>query len=416
MRIRRKNLIRYSKQNIYLSFIFVLSILIGVGYSYLNSTLSISGTTTITKSTWDVHFENLIPTEGSVAATSTIENNSTLVNFEVALENPGDFYEFTIDVVNAGSIDAMIGSLVNTGLTEDQSRFLDYTVTYADGTLIKEKDLLKATTKDTVKVKVKYKDDITAADLPGEDQYLELQLNLIYVQADDSALAVAHTVCKRATSLHVSGDNTYGSLGNIGTLAGGDAFDCDVNGDGIYDSATERFYYITDLNTNNNYATLIYYSNVSSGMPNNTDHFPYNTVGSLRGPETAMKQLPTTTQWTNISLSNTTRDIINENGEVKVNNFSYEGYAARLITLQEVKKVCKGTDDYGNVTLDDCKYLLENIPAEGALIGYWLENYQGNSSYVYIVTRPNSILTAGSTWGGNGVRPVIEVPKTMMNY
>ena len=34
---------------------------------------------------------------------------------------------------------------------------------------------------------------------------------------------------------------TYGSLELSGTLTIGDAFDCDVNGDGVYNSETEIF-------------------------------------------------------------------------------------------------------------------------------------------------------------------------------
>ena len=72
-------------------------------------------------------------------------------------------------------------------------------------------------------------------------------------------------ICKRATVLHTeectqtdgsmfcSGAGytangskgtstiTYGNLGTSGTLSSGDAFDCDVNGDGTYDPSTERF-------------------------------------------------------------------------------------------------------------------------------------------------------------------------------
>ena len=72
--------------------------------------------------------------------------------------------------------------------------------------------------------------------------------------------------CKRATSLHTetcsqtsgncAGDGyasgstiTYGNLGSGSTLTTGDAFDCDVNGDGEYNSETERFYYVTDMNS-----------------------------------------------------------------------------------------------------------------------------------------------------------------------
>ena len=86
-------------------------------------------------------------------------------------------------------------------------------------------------------------------------------------------------VCKRATTLHrETCDRTetnlycrvdgyaqgstieYGNLGTTGSLATGDAFDCDVNGDGTYDSSTERFYYVTDMN--NDIALLIFYNNI----------------------------------------------------------------------------------------------------------------------------------------------------------
>lgn len=42
----------------------------------------------------------------------------------------------------------------------------------------------------------------------------------------------------------------------------GDAFDCNVNGDGTYNQVTESFYYVTDLDSNT--VVLVYYNNVSS--------------------------------------------------------------------------------------------------------------------------------------------------------
>lgn len=80
---------------------------IGVGYAFLNINLSIIGNTKINKTTWDVHFENLLITEGSVEATSVaeIDTSKTAVNFTVALATPGDF-----------TVDAMINSIVNTYL------------------------------------------------------------------------------------------------------------------------------------------------------------------------------------------------------------------------------------------------------------------------------------------------------------
>ena len=48
----------------------------------------------------------------------------------------------------------------------------------------------------------------------------------------------------------------YGTISS-GNLKSGDAFDCDVNGDGKYNSDTERFYYVTDMNDST--AVLIMY-------------------------------------------------------------------------------------------------------------------------------------------------------------
>ena len=94
---------------------------------------------------------------------------------------------------------------------------------------------------------------------------------------------LSNAVCRRATTLHTakctdssagcySGNSvgstiTYGSKGTSGSLSSGDAFDCDVNNDGVYDEDTERFYYVT---SNGDNAVLIYYSNVSSEvLPSN---------------------------------------------------------------------------------------------------------------------------------------------------
>lgn len=140
---------------------------------------------------------------------------------------------------------------------------------------------------------------------------------------------------------------TYGSLGTPNILSSGDAFDCDVNGDGIYDSNTERFYYVTNMENNSNIAVLIYYNNVSAGIPNNEKYYPYDiSKENWHGPRTAIEQLPTTSQWSNVSLSNTERKIVNEYNTTSTKDghsfpkvFSFSNYAARFLTLAEVKKL-----------------------------------------------------------------------------
>ena len=59
--------------------------------------------------------------------------------------------------------------------------------------------------------------------------------------------------------------------------------------------------------------------------------------------------MPTTEQWKNVVLSNTSRDIKDETGTVVV---SYSGYAARLLTTQELDSACKvNVGSYGTAGL-----------------------------------------------------------------
>ena len=430
------------KISFYFSAIFFISIFIGVGYAYLNSQLSIKGQTTIAKASWDVHFENIVKVDGNVGNSSaTITNNATLVNFNVSLENPGDFYEFTVDVVNKGTIDAMVSSLVNTGISAEQQKFLTYTVTYLGNNEIKEKQLLKSGDTTTIDVFIKYRDDISSVDLPGDDQNLAVSLSLMYTQADSSAVNYIKPICKRATTLHTEVCNqtsgycsgsgyktgntiTYGNLGTSGKLTSGDAFDCDVNGDGVYDSKTERFYYVSpkDANTSSDYIALVYYSNVSEGVPNSTKAYSYNATSSgYLGPQVAFKQLPTISQWKNVHLSNNVRSITDQNGTVRVSNFDYSGYAARLLTVQELNKACGITvGSYNTGELDKCNYLLENTNysssgnhSPGALLET-VASYGGAAYSLYLSERYVCPYTFSVSVGG--VRPTIEVNKKNIIY
>lgn len=79
--------------------------------------------------------------------------NKTNVSFDVQLDKPGDFYEFTVDVKNNGSIDEMVDSITKTSLNSSQSVYLDYVVTG-----LNEKSLLIAGKLKKVNVKVIFKD------------------------------------------------------------------------------------------------------------------------------------------------------------------------------------------------------------------------------------------------------------------
>ena len=254
-------------------------------------------------------------------------------------------------------------------------------------------------------------------------------------------------VCKKATKLHTEKceqtDNTYycsgagltgktityGSLGTKGTLKSGDAFDCDVNGDGTYDENTERFYYVTDMDDST--AVLIYYNNVSNGKSSNSTTYAYDASGeNWHGPRTAIEELPSTSEWRNVSLISNVRNIVTENGTKTTtggtlpDSFSYAGKAARLLTVQEVRKATgiNGIPTLKTGELDNFNYLLENTKysnASNAAYACWLENSRSDNSvsaYFVDVGYRNINNNAVSHAGRFSVRPAIEVLKSNIEY
>ena len=266
-------------------------------------------------------------------------------------------------------------------------------------------------------------------------------------------------VCKRAKTLHqeectqtsdhcnaagytVDGSKgtnmiTYGSCGTSGILQSGDAFTCDVNGDGKFNEYTERFYYVSDyFNTTSkefedDTAVLIYYNNTSNGVACNSVRYAYSG-SSNSGPIILAPHLPKTTQWTNVTLKNTSRQLLNESNTTTIYTdqtlpiYSYSGYAARLITYQEIDNAC--TQHYlGRGDLDPCNYILENTRYAQASVyseGTWLETPRNTFStrypYVYYLD-PQYRYISYEVRGGiyyvyAGARPVIEVPKTKISY
>ena len=166
---------------------------ITIGYAVLSTTLNINGKSTISKNTWDVHFDNINVTDESVEAVKlpTIEDDTT-VDFEIALNMPGDFYEFTVDVVNGGSIDAMIESINKTPiLTEEQAKYLDYTITYQNNIEITSKQLVKKDESVRLKVRVELRKDIDPSDLPVVGDVLYLSFTANYQQADETGISVS---------------------------------------------------------------------------------------------------------------------------------------------------------------------------------------------------------------------------------
>ncbi len=191
--------------------LLILVLTISIGYAAIASTLKINGNTTVKGLNWSIYWDNVVPTEGSVTganvvtAPTTSGTTTTTIDFSVILPEPGDFYEFEVDAVNAGTIDAMIAdegiikkaysdaNYTNEVTLPDVVR---YTVTYQDGTAVEPNHLLakkdgNTPTRERYKVRVEYRndDEIDPDDLDGtNDRQYYLRFQVEYVQADSSAI------------------------------------------------------------------------------------------------------------------------------------------------------------------------------------------------------------------------------------
>lgn len=370
-----------------LYFVFFVFASVTVGYAALSTTLSITGKGTLSKNSWDIHFENLVIVDNgaSVVTTApTIDSTKTKVSFNITLSKPGDTYEFTVDAVNKGTIDAMLSGFSATSLTTYQQKYLTYTVTYSDGATISTKDYLKKGTSETIRVRVRFKDDLTATDLPSSAETLNLTATFVYVQADSTAKerAKPSILCIR--------DNTATSE----DLMLGDKLYCDVNGDGTYNESTEIFYYLKDLDSDSTSAVLIY-NNVTS-----SDYVAYSKTNTLNGPTIASKYLPTISEWPNVSLTKAIRDIKSQDSDFIIKGFNYSGYAARLPSLSEVESCANES----------------NCPITGVI---WLETPKTQSNALYLFAPSlgyNQIRDDDVTSLTASVMPVIEVPKSRISY
>ena len=450
--------------------LLILVIGISIGYAALANMIKINGTSVVKGSKWNIYWDNVNVDSGSVSGSNVITTPTTTgtttteVEFSVVLPEPGDYYEFTIDAVNAGSIDAMIENngvqnkvYSDSACTQEATLpdVVKYTVTNLDGTAIESGHVLSkksgnTPTKETYKVRVEYRNDeeINPSDLDKDnDKTYYFKFAVTYVQSSSSEEPVVKNyVCKKATTLdtevctgyisckteggYEEGSTiTYGHT-NGDTLTSGYALDCDVSGNGDY----ERFYYVSDLYTgttggvdqfDSDYAVLIYNRNYA---PNGGMYYYENSaVENWHGPVTLLSTLPTRSNWTNekIGLKSNLRNIVNELGgnttdsenRTIENPFNYAGTVARLLTIQEVNKSCNITA--GNMRsgeLTSCEYLLEGLDygkSNSGFCDYWLENpLSENSRYEWRVMGSSAYISDNYSGSNRGVRPVIEVKKS----
>lgn len=168
-------------QNVLLGVLAVGLIGITVAYAALTQQLKIEGTAKVEASTWDIHFETLEGAPNGYATLATdagklaIQSDTTIISGNLGtLKAPGDSITYTFDIVNAGDINAKLGSInigtptctaTDSAVAAKVCGNLTYTLTYENGDTIQVGDTLnKKTTKKAKLVITSKNTDVVASE------------------------------------------------------------------------------------------------------------------------------------------------------------------------------------------------------------------------------------------------------------
>ena len=209
-------------RNIILIVLAVCLIGITVAYATLSQNLNISGVANVDKTSWNIHFTNVLTPKVEGQATggkAVLNSGSTVITIsEGTLSAPGDKITYTFDVINEGDIDAE----VETVLTQmesctsengtDVSMFcnkIGLELVYADtkNKVQKSDRLLSGETK-TLNLIITYDKNKELTSLPSSPITLSnITSTINYTmltkeKSDTPTTPEKKVICKRATKLH----------------------------------------------------------------------------------------------------------------------------------------------------------------------------------------------------------------------
>ena len=192
-----------------------------VAFAALSQTLTINGSAAVDAASWDIHFEKTSGKETEVKGAATFTeptlSGTTIENFSATLTKPGDSVTYYFDIVNNGTVDAVVSSYdFNYGYTKcfgigeadarwndckawdldnngtinvnDKAKHMelfDYNIYYVDGgKKLARKDTLNAGETKHMKLVIEYKD--TATELPENNITLTSSdpITITYEQKD----------------------------------------------------------------------------------------------------------------------------------------------------------------------------------------------------------------------------------------
>ena len=94
-------------------YILILAILaLSIGYALISTNLTIGGRLITKGGNWNIHWDDESIVEDSNATIVTpahvTDSKKIVISFQTQLKQPGDYYEFTADAVNEGTVDGIL--------------------------------------------------------------------------------------------------------------------------------------------------------------------------------------------------------------------------------------------------------------------------------------------------------------------
>ena len=369
-----------------------------IAYAALNAVLTIQGTAQVTSADWDIHLANPKVTNGSATTNvPQIKTNSTM-DFSTTLNMPGDFYEFTVDVVNAGSIDAMIENVVkNPELDASQKKYLNYEVTYQNGESITTNQTLVHGTTMPIKVRIEYRKDLIASDLPTGQVVLDLSLTLEYIQSDGTGTSVPNNGVGGSS---ISANGSLDSIGTIVTIGDQQFYTIGTEGDNVKLLSMYNLYVGGEYNNN----TWTAYGNEATGKQDST-MLGYVSGQSIRNGITAFSS--PTQKGTNYSdySGSIVEGYVNNYKTILEEDYGVDVVEARLITKDELT-----SDEIG---CSDTNYTCKRSAYPWIYSTSYWSGSAFNASNVWIVFSNGDFYDIDYSNGRSfGVRPVIIISKS----
>ena len=392
--IRRKKFL-YLILGVVIISIFSLSIV----YAAMSAVLEIHGNSEVVASSWDIHLDNVQVKSGSVSANAPQISGTSSVGFDVELNTPGEFYEFTVDVVNEGSIDAVIDSVVKSpNLTSEQAKYIKYEITYENGESISTKQTLNKGTSTPIKVRVEYRKDIVASDLPSSATELSLKLTLVYVQSDGSGSSIPNNG-ERYIKVKSGDINTIGSEVCIGD----ECFYVIDNDSEVVSMLAKYNLYVGNVYDSTNGIVAI---KDPTGIQSSTA-IGWNNSCSLKNPCIGTTAFASTNYWS--SNSNYPLYVYNENSKLSSYLDNYKIYLeTKNVSIAAIKLI-----SYEFLTSMGCngeKRTCSGAPNWLYSSSYWTGSAYDTELLWYIFSNGSFGGSRYSNSGGNGVRPVIDIP------